>query len=39
MPETTFDGEYIHPSLFEMAAAYLFHAEVSVFLRRHSQTR
>ena len=25
MPETTFDGEYLHPSLFEMAAAYLFH--------------
>lgn len=25
MPETTFDGEYLHPSVFEMAAAYLFH--------------
>ena len=25
MPETTFDGEYLHPSRFEMAAAYLFH--------------
>ena len=25
MPETTFDGEYLHPSAFEMAAAYLFH--------------
>jgi death-on-curing protein len=25
MPETTFDGEYLHPSPFEMAAAYLFH--------------
>lgn len=25
MPETTFDGEYLHPSIFEMAAAYLFH--------------
>ena len=26
IPETTFDGEYLHPSVFEMAAAYLFHA-------------
>ncbi len=25
MPETTWDGEYLHPSVFEMAAAYLFH--------------
>ena len=25
MPETTFDGDYLHPSVFEMAAAYLFH--------------
>jgi death-on-curing protein len=25
MPETTFDGEYLHPSAFEMAAAYPFH--------------
>ena len=25
MPETTFDDEYLHPSVFEMAAAYLFH--------------
>ena len=25
MPETTFAGEYLHPSVFEMAAAYLFH--------------
>jgi death on curing protein len=25
MPETSFDGEYLHPSLFEMAGAYLFH--------------
>ena len=25
MPETSFDGEYLHPSVFEMAAAYLFH--------------
>jgi death-on-curing protein len=25
MPETTFAGEYLHPSPFEMAAAYLFH--------------
>jgi len=25
MPETTFDGEYLHPSALEMAAAYLFH--------------
>ncbi|HXU30285.1 MAG TPA: type II toxin-antitoxin system death-on-curing family toxin [Thermoanaerobaculia bacterium] len=24
-PEATFDGEYLHPTLFEMAAAYLFH--------------
>ena len=24
-PEATFDGEYLHPSIFEMAAAYLFH--------------
>ena len=25
MPETTFAGEYLHPSLPEQAAAYLFH--------------
>lgn len=25
MPETTFDGEFLHGTLFEMAAAYLFH--------------
>jgi len=25
MPETTFDGQFLHPSVFEMAAAYLFH--------------
>ena len=25
MPETTFEGEFLHGSLFEMAAAYLFH--------------
>jgi len=25
MPETTFDGEYLHGNAFEMAAAYLFH--------------
>ena len=25
MPETSFNGEYLHPSTFEMAAAYLFH--------------
>ena len=25
MPETTFDGEYLHPSVFEMAGAYLYH--------------
>ena len=25
MPETTFDGQYLHPSIFEMGAAYLFH--------------
>lgn len=25
MPETSFDGAYLHPSAFEMAAAYLFH--------------
>ncbi len=25
MPETTFDGAHLHPSVFEMAAAYLFH--------------
>ena len=24
-PETTFDGQYLHPTLAEMAAAYLFH--------------
>ncbi len=24
-PEATFDGEYLHPTLFELAAAYLFH--------------
>ncbi len=25
MPETTFNGEYLHGNAFEMAAAYLFH--------------
>lgn len=25
MPETTYEGEFLHPTLFEMAAAYLFH--------------
>lgn len=25
MPETTFDGEYLHPTVFEMAGAYHFH--------------
>lgn len=25
MPETTFHGEYLHPTVFEMAGAYLFH--------------
>jgi death-on-curing protein len=25
MPETTFDGEYLHSNRFDMAAAYLFH--------------
>ena len=25
MPQTTFDDEFIHGTLFEMAAAYLFH--------------
>lgn len=25
MPETTWEGEYLHPSVFEMAAAYVFH--------------
>jgi len=25
MPETTFDGEFLHPTIFEIAAAYLFH--------------
>ncbi len=25
MPETRFDDEYLHPSVFEMAGAYLFH--------------
>lgn len=25
MPETTFDAEYLHPTISEMAAAYLFH--------------
>lgn len=25
LPETTFDGEFLHPTPFEMAAAYLFH--------------
>ncbi len=25
MPETTFGGEFLHGTLFEMAAAYLFH--------------
>ena len=25
MPETSFDGEYLHPTVFEMAGAYLFH--------------
>ncbi len=26
MPETTFEGEFVHGTLFEMAAAYVFHA-------------
>lgn len=25
MPETTYGGEFLHPTLFEMGAAYLFH--------------
>ena len=25
MPETTFEGEFLHGTVFEMAAAYLFH--------------
>jgi death-on-curing protein len=25
MPETTFDGEYLHATVFEQAGAYLFH--------------
>ncbi len=25
MPQTTFDGEYLHTNQFDMAAAYLFH--------------
>jgi death-on-curing protein len=25
MPETTFEGEFLHGTFFEMAAAYLFH--------------
>ena len=25
MPQTTFDGVFLHPTIFEMAAAYLFH--------------
>jgi len=25
MPETTFEGEFLHGTLFEMAAAYVFH--------------
>jgi death-on-curing protein len=25
MPQATFDGEFLHPTLAEMAAAYLFH--------------
>ncbi len=25
MPQTTFDGEFLHTDIFEMAAAYLFH--------------
>jgi death-on-curing protein len=25
MPEATYEGAFLHPSLFEMAAAYLFH--------------
>jgi death-on-curing protein len=25
MPETSFDGEFLHGTVFEMAAAYLFH--------------
>ncbi len=25
MPRSTFGGEYLHPDLYEMAAAYLFH--------------
>jgi len=30
MPETTFGGEFLHGTVFEMAAAYLFH-----FARNH----
>lgn len=25
VPETTFDGEYLHATVFEMSSAYLFH--------------
>lgn len=25
MPQAAFDGEFLHPDIFEMAAAYLFH--------------
>ncbi len=25
MPAATYDGQFLHPNLFEMAAAYLFH--------------
>jgi death-on-curing protein len=39
MPQATFGGEYLHPDLFKMAAAYSFHiAENQPFLDGNKRT-
>lgn len=39
MPQASFDGEYLHQNLFEMAAAYAFHlAENQTFLDGNKRT-
>ena len=39
MPQASFDGEYLHQNLFEMAAAYTFHlAENQTFLDGNKRT-
>ena len=39
MPQASFDGEYLHQNLFEMAAAYAFHlAENQTFLDGNFKT-